>query len=54
MAMLTVMQEDGNYTKITSAINHLSTAGNMLLDHIEKHGCKDCPSYGKCLNDNFR
>jgi len=51
MAMLTVMKEDGNYSKIDSALNHLSTAGNMLIDHIEKHDCKTCPSYGRGLNE---
>lgn len=51
MAMLSVMKDSGDFVRIESAINHLSTAGNMILDHIEKHDCKNCPSYGKGINN---
>lgn len=50
--MLTAMRDSGDYAKIDTAINHLDTAGNMLIDHMIKHDCKTCPSCGRGINEN--
>lgn len=44
------MRKENDYARIEHTMNTLSTAGNMLLDHINKCGCQNCPSYGKELN----
>lgn len=50
VVMLTEMRDSKDTTKLNTAINHLETAGHMLIDTIKKKDCINCPSYGRGLN----
>lgn len=50
VVMLTEMRDSKDTTKLNTAINHLETAGHLLIDTIKKKDCKTCPSYGRGLN----